>query len=296
MRMPGVDRLHRRAASHSGRRRRGLSATGRIALAALTVVVIAVVVGPEVWEVHPEKTDLTNRFAGPISNAPLGTDEFGRDILSRLLNGGRLSLLGAVLVLVGATTLGIVIGGCAGTLGRRTDSILGRLIDGGLALPDLVIAFAIVGVMGRSFWNVLLALVLTTWPWYARVYRGLFLRESRQMYVLAAQAVGASPQRVLWVHTAPNILGPAIVLMTTNLGAAILSLTALSFLGLGVQPPQAEWGAMINGSRSHFQSHLWVMVAPGLAISISVLAVSILGDALRDFFDPRRVGHWKEDK
>lgn len=153
-----------------------------------------------------------------------------------------------------------------------------------------MVALAVVGVLGKSFGHVLLALALTGWPWHARVYRSMALRERNLPYVEAARTVGASQTRVVLRHILPNMLGPALVLAAANLGNAMLGLASLSFLGLGVQAPQAEWGGMISGSRAYFQTYPWPMVAPGLCITAAVLAVNILGDALRDAIDPRLTG------
>jgi ABC-type dipeptide/oligopeptide/nickel transport system permease subunit len=258
-----------------------------IAFAMVLATAAGVLAGPLLWRADPEALDLTNKYAGFSGAAPLGTDDFGRDILSRLLHGGRLTFAGAVLVLVGCSGIGLVMGCLAGFSGGRWDSLISRLIDAFLSLPSLVVALGIVGVMGKSFTNLVIALVLTGWPWYARIYRSLVIRERNQPYVLAALSLGATRFRVLWRHIGPNILGPALVVATVNLGNAMLSLASLSFLGLGVRPPTPEWGAMVSDARFHFQTHPWLIAAPGLAIALSVLGVNILGDALREMTDPR---------
>ena len=265
-----------------------LGLIGTVALVVLLLVLAASLLGPLAWTADPNRTQLTRKFAPPSAEAPLGRDELGRDMLARLLHGGRLSLPAALLVVLGTSGIGLVVGAAAGALGGRTDTLVSRLIDGLLALPSLVVALALVGILGKSFGNLLVALVLSGWPWYARAYRGLVAGEREQAYVLAAHAAGASTTRIVGRHILPNIAGPTLVLATLNLGNAILGLTALSFLGLGVQPPQAEWGAMINSARGFFDTSPWVMVAPGVAISGTVLAVNILGDAIRDAADPRR--------
>jgi peptide/nickel transport system permease protein len=261
---------------------------GVVAVVMLCVIVLAVTFGPMIWTVDPDRTQLADKFSGPKSGAPLGTDEFGRDLLSRLLHGGRLSLLGALVVVVGCSVSGLLVGATGSALGGWPDVLLARAIDGLLTLPALVVALAIAGVLGKSFLHVLLALILTEWPWYARLYRGLLLAEMRRPYVLAARALGASSPRIVYRHVLRNVAGPALVVASTNLGAAMLSLTALSFLGLGVQPPEAEWGAMVNGGRLFFQTAPWVITAPVLAIGITATTVNLLGDALADLADPRR--------
>ena len=265
-----------------------LGLSGTVALAVLVLLLAASLLGPLAWTADQNRTQLTRKFAPPSPEAPLGRDELGRDLLARLLHGGRLSLPAALVVVLGTSGIGLLLGAAAGALGGRTDMLVCRLIDGLLALPSLVVALAMVGILGKSFPNLLLALILTGWPWYARAYRGLVVREREQAYVLAAHTVGADTPRIVSRHILPNIAGPTLVLATLNLGNAILGLTALSFLGLGVQPPHAEWGAMISSARGFFDTYPWVMVAPGIAISGTVLAVNILGDAVRDATDPRR--------
>ncbi|MGE3961735.1 MAG: ABC transporter permease [Dehalococcoidia bacterium] len=264
----------------------GLGAEGVTASLVLAIVLAGVTVGPEVWPRDPNATDLPGRFAAPSLDAPLGTDDFGRDVLARLMIGGRRSLMGAAIVVTGATFAGMVIGVASAVAGRRMQSLLGRLTDAFLAMPSLVIAMAIVGFLGTGFANLVLALVLVSWPWYARLYRSFALQQLTGEYVLAAESLGCSRLRIAWRHIGPNILGPALVLSTTSLGAAILGLASLSFLGLGLAPPDAEWGAMVDAGRSRFQTHPWLILAPGLAISITVIAINVLGDLLRDLADP----------
>jgi peptide/nickel transport system permease protein len=170
---------------------------------------------------------------------------------------------------------------------RLLDLTLGRLIDALLAVPGLVTALALTSILGPSFRNLLLALTVTGWPWYARVYRGVLLRELSSGYVESAIVAGMSRRRLLARHVLPNMIGPIIVMASANLGAIMLNLAALSFLGLGVQPPIPEWGAMINESRIYLQQHPWQVLAPGLCITLAVLTVNLTGDALRDAFDPR---------
>lgn len=268
---------------------RGLGPAGYLAVALLGVILLSLAVGPTIWTVDPEHTQVTNKFAGPSADAPLGTDEFGRDLLSRLLHGGRVSLLGALVVVGGCSALGLLVGTTSSLAGGRLDALLSRVVDGLLTLPALVVALAIAGILGKSFGHVLLALVLTEWPWYARIYRSVFVSELRRPYVIAARALGATSMQIVLRHLLRNVAGPALVIASSNLGAAILSLTALSFLGLGVQPPAAEWGAMVSGGRLFFQTAPWVIVAPALAIGVTAMAVSLLGDSLGDLADPRRM-------
>jgi peptide/nickel transport system permease protein len=207
--------------------------------------------------------------------------------LARLLTGGRWTLVGAVVVSAGIFAISFAVGALAATGGSSTDMLLGRLIESLMALPWLVTALALTAVLGPSFPNLLFALIVTSWPWYARAYRAILLKERAAIYVEAAVSLGAGHTRVVLRHILPNVLGPVVVLLTTNLGSVLLSLTALSFLGLGVQPPTPEWGAMINDARGYFQRYPWQMIAPGLCIVVTALAINLAGDALRDLLDPR---------
>jgi ABC-type dipeptide/oligopeptide/nickel transport system permease subunit len=270
-----------------GRRWRQLGWAGQLGLAVLIGIAIAGLLGPFVWSSDPERIDLLGRYAAPSLAHPLGTDQFGRDLLSRLLAGARLSLGGATVVLGGCSALGFLVGATAGVVGGWCQALISRIIDVLLALPALIVAIGVVGILGPSFGNLLLALVLTGWPWYARVYRALVAREVAQDYVRAAESLGASRMHIVARHVLRNVAGPALVLSSVNFGGAILALASLSFLGLGARPTTPEWGAMVGDGRFFFQSHPWVIAAPGLAIAVTVFAVNLLGDAVRDLSDPR---------
>ena len=270
------------------RARRRIGAVGLLGAALLSALLAAALLGPLLWRADPFGQDILARLQGPSSAHPLGTDQYGRDLLARLLSGARWSLAGAALVCGGTTIVGFAVGALAGSSGGWLDHGLGRLIEALMALPGLVTALALTAVLGPSFPNLLLALVLTSWPWYARTYRSLVLRERSAGYVEGAVCLGATRARVVLRHMLPNIVGPAMVIATANFGAVILNLAALSFLGLGMQPPTPEWGMMINDARSFFQRQPWQMIAPGLCIALTVLAINLTGDALRDLLDPRR--------
>ena len=271
-----------------GRRpRHRLSASGAIGLTLLALVSLATLAGPAVWPLDPLEQVIEVRLQNPSMLHPLGTDQFGRDILARVLAGARWSLAGALVVCTGTSLLGFGIGALAASGTRMTDTLLGRTIDALMAVPSLVTALAAVTVLGPSFPSLLGAMVFTSWPWYARTYRGIVLKERAAGYVEGARALGAGQSRLLLRHMLPNVVGPAIVIATANFGSIILNLAALSFLGLGMQPPTPEWGMMINEARLFFQRLPWQMVAPGLCIALTVLAVNLSGDALRDALDPR---------
>jgi peptide/nickel transport system permease protein len=256
---------------------------------AIALLIGGAVLGPLVWSVDPLAQSPEARLSDPSWEFPLGSDQFGRDILARLLAGARWSLVGAAAVCTGTSILGFLVGALAATGRRFTDNVLGRLIESLMAIPNLVTALAMTAVLGASFGNLLVAMVSTSWPWYGRTYRSLILKERSALYVEAATAIGARRVRILARHIVPNVLGPALVIATANFGAVILNLASLSFLGLGMQPPTPEWGMMINEARVFFQRKPWQMLAPGLCIAITVLSINLLGDALRDRIDPRTV-------
>jgi ABC-type dipeptide/oligopeptide/nickel transport system permease subunit len=266
---------------------RKLGWTGTAALVFLPLLVVVAIAGPELWRWTAFDQHMDALLQEPSLAHPVGTDEFGRDILARLLLGARWSLAGAALICAGTSLLGFAIAALATGSGRKTDAILGRVIEAMMALPGLVTALAFAAILGASFGNLLLALIITSWPWYARTYRALLLKERSALYIESAIAAGAGRWRVLMHHTLPNIIGPAAVLATANFGSVILNLAGLSFLGLGMQPPTPEWGEMINEAARYFQDYPWQMVAPGLCIAATVLAVNLLGDGLRDVADPR---------
>lgn len=270
--------------------RRRVSATGMVAVAVFVLVALAGLAGPRLWGQDPLVQVVEQRLQNPSLAHPAGTDQYGRDIFARLLTGARWSLTGALVVCAGVNLIGFTMGALAASGNRLTDSLVGRLIESLMALPGLVTALAFTTVLGPSFANLLVALIATNWPWYARAYRSIILKERAAPYVEGAVALGATRTRLVRRHLLPNVVGPAVVLATSNLGSVMLSLAALSFLGLGKQPPTPEWGVMINDARVYFQRYPWQMIAPGLCIAVTVLAVNLAGDALRDALDPRVQG------
>jgi ABC-type dipeptide/oligopeptide/nickel transport system permease subunit len=266
---------------------RRLGWTGTQAIVFLIFLIVLAIVGPNVWPWRALEQHMDALLQDPSLTHPLGTDEFGRDILARLLLGARWSLAGAAIICAGTSTLGFVVAAIAVSGSRKVDAIMGRVIEAMMALPGLVTALAFASILGASFVNLLFALIITSWPWYARTYRALLLKERSAQYVESAIAAGAGRWRVLLKHVLPNIIGPAAVLATANFGAVILNLAGLSFLGLGMQPPTPEWGEMINEAARYFQDYPWQMIAPGVCIAATVLAINLLGDGLRDVADPR---------
>jgi ABC-type dipeptide/oligopeptide/nickel transport system permease subunit len=256
-------------------------------LGMLGFLLAAILLGPLLWPASATAQDAASRLQGPSLTHPLGTDQYGRDTLARVLMGGRWTLLGAGIVSLGVTLAGLVLAACAAVGHRWLDAVISRTIDACLAIPNLVIALAVVAVLGPGFQHLMLALIVAGWPWYARAYRAAILRERSSTYVEGAMVVGASRTRIVLRHIGPNVAGQVLVLATTNLGFVILNLAALSFIGLGIQPPTPEWGAMISEARPFFQTHPVQMIVPGLFIVGTVIFINLAGDALRDHLDPR---------
>lgn len=235
----------------------------------------------------PNKQYAGKRFARPGLEFPLGTDALGRDMLSRLVYGARPSVGSAALATLMIAVIGVTLGSIAGYMGGWTDDIIMRVVEILLALPSLLLALALVGILGPSLENVILGAVLVWWAGYARLVRGLVLEIRERPYVEAAIAVGVQTPRIIRRHILPNIMGPVLVLATLEMGTLILIIAGLNFLGLGVQPPTAEWGAMLNQGRPYFQLVPEQMLYPGLMITFTVLGFNLLGDGLRDVLDPR---------
>ena len=261
--------------------------TRRIGLAIVLLTAAAAVIGPWLVPYDPSAQDLPGRLVGPTWSHPLGLDELGRDMLARLLIGARISLLVGVSVVSISATTGIFIGAIAGYAGGWVDAALGRLMDILLAFPGILLAIAMVAMLGPSLVNVVLALTSIGWVSYARLVRGQVLKVRELEYVQAARAIGATAPRVLVTHVIPATLTAVSVQATLGMAGAIIAEASLSFLGLGVQPPTPSWGTMLDAGRSHLFDAPHLTVIPGLAIAILVLGFNFAGDALRDQFDPR---------
>ena len=262
----------------------------RVAIVGLLIVILMValaVSGPLIAPHPPEEQFRGHRLESPSQEFLLGTDNLGRDLLSRLLHGARLSLGMAALATIVIVTIAVTIGALAGYAGGIVDDLAMRAADVLLAFPGLILALAIIGILGPSMVNVIISLALVSWAGYARLVRGLVLEVRERPFVEAALATGASGTRIVTRHIIPNVISPLIVLVTLEMGTLILAIAGLNFLGLGVQPPTAEWGAMLNQGRPFFQSEPQLMVYPGILISVTVLGFNLLGDGLRDVLDPR---------
>jgi peptide/nickel transport system permease protein len=251
------------------------------------VAVIAALLGPLVAPYDPAAQELARRLDGPSGAHPLGLDELGRDILSRILIGGRVSLLVSVAVVSVTSVVGLVLGLLAGYLGGRVDLVISRVIDVMMAFPGILLAIALVAVRGPSLGNVVLALSVIGWVAYARLVRGQVLKLRELEFVQAARALGAGLPRILVVHVLPATLPAVVVQGTLGMAGAIIAEASLSFLGLGVQPPTPSWGAMLDAGRAHLLDAPHLTLFPGLAIALVVIGFNLLGDGLRDRISPR---------
>jgi len=268
----------RRIARHRG------AAVGAVVIG---VLLLGALLAPYVARYDPTAPHFALRLRPPSAAFPFGTDFFGRDILSRLLYGGRVSLVVGATSVILSFVVGLPLGIVAGYYAGRADTLIMRAIDVWLAFPELLLAIGIVAVLGPGLQNVMLAIGISGVPGVCRLVRGSVLPVKEEAYVEVARAVGGGDGHVIRVHVFPNVLAPIVVLLTLRLGTAILTGVGLSFLGLGVQPPTAEWGAMVAEGRVHLQQAWWVSTIPGLAIFFSVMGFNVLGDGMRDALDPR---------
>jgi peptide/nickel transport system permease protein len=261
----------------------------RIAVLGLVIVgllVLGAVFAPLLAHHDPNAVDVLRKFQPPSRSFPLGTDNLGRDVFARLLYGGRVSIGTAVLagLLIGG--IGTMVGLVAGYVGGVVDGLIGRVLDVLLSFPPFLLAMAVLGLVGPGPQNLMIALVAVSWAQYARIVRGTVLVERERDYVEAARASGGSTLRIMRRHVLPNIVAPVIVLVTLDIGIVLLEISGLSFLGLGVKPPTAEWGAMLSDGRNYLDQAPQMMTFPGAAIFLLVLGLNLLGDGLRDALDP----------
>jgi ABC-type dipeptide/oligopeptide/nickel transport system permease subunit len=272
-------------------RRQPLAAIGLfVALAWIVVAIFAPLIAPS----DPLAQSFT-ASQSPTWHHLFGTDELGRDVLSRVIYGSRVSIPIALALVALAATIGGTIGAIAGYFRGIPDGLLMRSADLVFAFPPIILAMVVAAVLGRGLQNAALAIVVVAWPLYARVVRGLVLSVGDSEYVQSARLLGAPARRALFRDVLPNVAGPVLVLATLDLANAILLLSGLSFLGLGAQPPQAEWGSMVADGTQYFQ-WWWMGTFPGLAIFTVVLAFNFLGDSLRDIFDPRTAWRTQEEQ
>ncbi|MBI4279566.1 MAG: ABC transporter permease [Armatimonadetes bacterium] len=265
------------------RRNRAAVGGGIVILAIILLTLLAPVVAPYPYQ----RQDFSKYLAPPARAHLFGTDEQGRDILSRVIYGGRVSLpLGLIAVSI-AAVFGFVFGATAGYFGGWTDTAVMRGMDIMLAFPTILLALAIITILGPGVTNTMIAVGISAIPVYTRVVRGTVLSVKQMEYVSAAQAVGASRLRIIARHILPNSFAPVMVLATTGTATAIITSAALSFIGLGAQPPTPEWGSLLSSGREYLRHAPWMSIFPGLAIMVAVMAINLLGDGLRDALDPR---------
>ncbi len=236
----------------------------------------------------PYAQDLLQAQKSPSLAHIMGTDRYGRDMFSRVLVGSTTSIYATLLLVCIVTVAGTVIGMICGWIGGLADTILMRISDLFLAFPSLVFALAVAGVLGGGIQNAVIALAVIGWPKYARLARGLTLTQKDMPYLMAVRLSGSGTCKIIFKHILPNIFGSILITSVLDIGTMMMELAGLSFLGLGVQPPMAEWGSMINDGRSMLQISPWMVLAPGLAIFITVMIFNLLGDTLRDYMDPKQ--------
>jgi peptide/nickel transport system permease protein len=265
------------------RHRYGLAAIGAgIVIAWLLIALFAPLLTPYL----PDTVEVTNRLKPPSWAHPMGTDALGRDVLTRLLYGSRISLLTGFVVVLVSAIVGTLVGGLAAYARGRIEELIMRLTDLVLCFPPIILALAIAAALGIGTTNTIIAMLVVWWPKFARLAHSLVLVQRSQEYVEAAMVVGFSPARILVRHIIPNAVGPLIVLVTLDVGNAIITFAGLSFLGLGVVPPTPEWGSMVAEGRE-LVSQWWVATFPGIAILTIVLGFNFLGDGVRDWLDPK---------
>ncbi len=253
----------------------------------LGIIVLLSLVAPLVARHNPIEINPVNKLQTPSAEYLMGTDNLGRSIWARLVWGTRLTLGTSAVAMFFLLIIGIFVGVTAGFMGGWIDDLLMRLVDIVLAFPSLILVLAIAGMLGPSLTNVLIGLVVVGWATYARVVRGMVLSIREREYIEAAQALGMPPGQIAWRHILPNVISPVIVLASLDMGNILLSIAALSFLGLGAQAPDPEWGRMLSDARPFMQTSPHTMIFPGLAIFICVMAFNLLGDGLRDALDTK---------
>jgi peptide/nickel transport system permease protein len=268
-----------------------------VAVMIVGLVVCVAVFGPWLAPYAPDRIDLTHRLLSPSLHHLFGTDDYGRDVFSRVLAGAWISLYVAGVILLVSVAVGTILGTIAGLVGGLVDEVIMRITDLFLAFPALILAAAIAATLGPSLTNTMLALSTVFWPWYARLVRGQVLSLREREFVLAARVAGAGTGTIVAKHLVRNVLPLVVVQASLDVGYAILFTSSLSFLGLGAQPPTPEWGAMMTDGRSFLQDYWWYPTAPGLALALTVVGFNLLGDGLRDWLDPRlrgsvKAGRW----
>lgn len=256
----------------------------------VTIVLIAMIFAPWIAPYEPTKLDILNRLAPPSAKHWFGTDQIGRDIFSRVIYGSRISVSVGLGVILLAMPIGAIIGAFSGLAGGKVDTAIMRVMDVMLSFPSFVMAIALASALGPSLTNAMLAIAVLRIPFYVRLARGQALSLRERSYVKAAETFGSSRVRIVWRHIVPNALGPVLVQAMLDIGAAILTASALSFIGLGAQEPAAEWGAMVATGRNFLLDQWWFSTFPGIAILVTAIGFNLFGDGLREMIDPRMQG------
>lgn len=251
----------------------------------LVILLVITLFGRELAPYDPDAVAVMDRLQPPSLAHPMGTDPLGRDVLSRVMTGAQSTVPNVFFILISAVTIGVLIGTTAGFAGGWVDSALMRLTDIFLAFPALVLALAIVGMLGANLINAIIAIIIVWWPWYARLVRGQVLSLKNELYVEAARSLGCSPNRTLFRHVLPNSVAPVGVQASLDIGAALLTTATLGYLGVGAQPPSSEWGAMLAMGRQFFLDAWWLTGFPGLAIFLTVLIFNAAGERLKAKLD-----------
>ena len=270
-----------------------LLAKNKLSLLALIVLILLVVLAVLAPHIVPypndllDETHIGDKFIAPCSQHLMGTDELGRDVFSRIIYATRVSLLTAVIAVAVSLAIGIPLGAIAGSVGGWVDNVIMRVTDVVLSFPPLLLAIALVVLLGSSLTNAIVAIAISWRPWYTRLVRGQAVSMKERKFVQAAETIGTSRTKIIFKHILPNCISPIIVQASMDLGGVIMTIASLSFLGLGAQAPTPEWGLMISTGRSYFPDKWWCCIFPGLAIFVTVLCFNLLGDAIREILDPK---------
>lgn len=251
-------------------------------------VVLAAIFAPYITPYDPYEQNLSKALLAPCKEFLLGTDRYGRDMLSRVIMGSQSTIFSALLLVLVITLAGSIVGIICGYLGGKTDAFLMRISDIFLAFPGMVFAIAVASVMKGGIMNAVVALAFISWPKYARIARSQVLTIKSTPYIAAAKLAGSGTFKIIWKHIIPNIAGPVIVTAVLDIGTMMMEIAGLSFLGLGATPPTAEWGSMMSNGRSMLQTSPWIILAPGCAIFLTVMIFNLLGDTVRDALDPKQ--------
>lgn len=258
-----------------------------VGLVLLLIIIFVAIAAPLLTPYDPVKIVPAQRLKPPSTAHPFGTDAFGRDVLARVIYGARISLRVGIISVGIAVLLGVTSGMASGYFGGKIDTVIMRLADITLAFPGILLALVVIAVLGPSLFNAMIAVGIAAAPTYARVSRGMVMKTKTELFVESATSIGAPSHRILSRHVFPNILGPLVVIATLGVAGAIISGAALSFLGLGAQPPTPEWGLILSEGRSYLRNAWWITTFSGLAIMVAVLSINLLGDGLRDALEPK---------